>query len=126
MHEILERTAFLTFMYFICFVWHLLLNTPREERNWSGVNIYAVIDWINPNLLPIIVWLILILYLFIPSPCISLFNFRGRKYFLLLLWDCIRTPFVRIEFKISWMTDMIVSFAGPLKDFHTTICLYIS
>lgn len=38
--------------------------------------------------------------------------------------DCLKSPFVSMEFRIGWMTDMIVSFAGPLKDFETTVCFY--
>ncbi len=34
-------------------------------------------------------------------------------------------PFTPLKFHIAWMTDQLVSFIGPIKDFAFMICFYI-
>ncbi|KAL4482505.1 hypothetical protein ABPG72_001481 [Tetrahymena utriculariae] len=128
MYQILKRASFFTFFYFVCFVWFLFLNTPHQDTSGSGgsVDLYVLIDWIDMELLPLFGWFMLFGYYFFPFFNVSFFNPQGRLYFFRLLGDCLKSPFVKMEFRISWMTDMLVSMAGPLKDFGITICFYLS
>lgn len=39
---------------------------------------------------------------------------------------CLFSAFYPMEFRISWATDQLVSFVGPLKDLEYSVCYYYS
>lgn len=84
----------------------------------------SLINWIDMDLLPLFGWVALLGYTFFPVTCIHRLNGQGRLYFFRLLLDVLKTPFIPMDFRISWMTNVISSLAGPLKDLETTVCFY--
>jgi hypothetical protein len=71
---------------------------------------------------PLIVWVCFFGYVFFPSN--RLFNGKGRQYFYRLMRACLFSMFYKMEFRIAWATDQLVSFVGPLKDLSYTLCYY--
>lgn len=73
---------------------------------------------------PLFSWVILAIYILFPDNGWTFFNSKGRNYLFKLFFKCMQTPFLKMEFRISWLTNMIVSFAGAFKDLDTTVCYY--
>lgn len=73
---------------------------------------------------PFIVWLLYVGYIFFPNR--DVFNPKGRKYFYRVLKEVFRSPFFKMSFLISWVTDQSVSFVIPIKDLLFTVCFYVS
>jgi hypothetical protein len=71
----------------------------------------------------IVVWITFFGYLFFPFK--NFFNYQGRKYFFILLKECLIPPFVPTTFPISWLTDQLISLTGPIRDFEYTICYFL-
>lgn len=73
---------------------------------------------------PFVVWLLYVGYIFFPNR--DVFNPEGRKYFYRVLKEVFKSPFFKMSFLISWVTDQSVSFVVPIKDLAYTICFYTS
>ena len=71
---------------------------------------------------PLICWLSLICYMFLPIK--RFFNYPGRYWFFKLLFESFFGIFLTIEFKHVWFTDQLTSFIGPMRDIEYTICYY--
>jgi hypothetical protein len=75
----------------------------------------------SPEYMVSIIWAGLVTYLFLPLP---IFNYEGRLYTLKLLFRCLVSPVMGVEFSIVWMTDQWISMATPLRDLAYTVCYY--
>lgn len=116
--EILMRGMFFSSVLLIIFIWYLVVNEKmgKLSEGLQGLQI-------PKEFLPMIIWILLILYLFFPS---RRFNGPGRKYFFTRLYRFIISPFVLIDAPSAFVVDQIMSFVIPLQDLAYTLCYYIS
>jgi hypothetical protein len=98
--QILKRAAWFS-LFFITF---LILYVVLLDNSQLILSCYA----------PLFVWIALFGYIFFPSK--HQFNPKGRKYFRKIIGLVASTPFLPIDFRITFSTDQLVSFVGPLKD----------
>ncbi|KAL4432633.1 hypothetical protein ABPG74_004926 [Tetrahymena malaccensis] len=106
--QILQRAAIFTFLFLLSFFAFTIVK-QHEQPTLQGV-------------LPLLVWVAFLGYIFFPSE--KWFNPQGRKYFYKLLKLILCMPFRKMEFRIGWATDQLVSFITPLKDLVTAILFY--
>jgi len=81
-----------------------------------------VVNQLPVEILPLICWLMLIIYLLFPVK--NSFNYQGRIYTLKLFVESMLSIFNKIEFRHVWFTDQITSFIGPIRDAEYTLCYY--
>lgn len=73
---------------------------------------------------PFVVWSFYFAYMFFPSR--GILNPKGRNYFYTILKKILLTPFVKINFLLTFATDQAVSFVTAIKDFAYTVCFFKS
>lgn len=82
----------------------------------------TAVNHIPIEILPLICWIVLIIYLLFPFK--NSFNYLGRLYILKLFVESMLSIFNKIDFKHVWFTDQITSFIGPIRDTEYTLCYY--
>ena len=115
--EILKRGTVVSSVFFISFIWYMILNENME-------NVSNIVGFIDKSYIPLIIWVLMIVYIFFPIP--YMFNWEGRKYFFRLMFKIFFLSFFVLDFTMGWATDQMVSFVTPIKDLEYTICYYIS
>lgn len=170
LYEILNRAALFTLISLIFLLFYILsrsfeipsiFNNFKDHSNSNVVGEYTLFN----DIFPLACYLILIIYLIWPSTSrANFFNFKGRKYFIFLLIECLLSPVFFVidlfkllidcissslrefnhsfdqlscfsffsylfiltlntnEFKHIWLTDLLTSFIGPLRDLEYTVC----
>lgn len=116
--EILMRGMFFSSVLLIIFMWYIVVNQNMGKLS-DGLKSLRI----PKEFLPMIIWVLLIVYMFFPT---KRFNGMGRKYFFERLYRFIISPFVLIDSPSAWVADQILSFTIPLQDFAYTLCYYIS
>lgn len=76
---------------------------------------------INPQILPIFVWIPFIVLLVNP---ISIFYFRSRDYLFKLLFKILISFAIPATYPIAYGTDQFTSLFVPIRDGLFTICYY--
>lgn len=76
---------------------------------------------LNPQLLPVFVWLPFIAYLINP---ISIFYRKSRSYMFKAILNCLISFAIPITYPIVYTTDQFLSLLTPIKDTFQTICYY--
>lgn len=66
-------------------------------------------------------WLVTCTYFVIP---VSLWNWRGRFYMLILIGRSIISPIIGVDFPIAWFTDQMVCLITCFTDLAYAICYY--
>ncbi len=84
-------------------------------------NIITQLSFFPKEYFALVLWMVLALYLVMPVP---IFNYQGRLYAMKLIFKCIFSPYLGVEFIIVWMTDQWISLVTPFRDLSYTICYY--
>ncbi|KRX07878.1 hypothetical protein PPERSA_10266 [Pseudocohnilembus persalinus] len=114
--QILKRAAGFTIIFLFFFIWYILLLTNDPDMSQA-------LDWINEDVCPLLVWIMILVYIL--NPVKNIMNHEGRRYLWTLLFHCLAQPFEKMEFRIAWMTDQLISLVGAIKDFEYTLCYWI-
>jgi len=75
----------------------------------------------NPQILPVFVWLPFIAFLVNP---ISIFYYKSITYVYKLLLKCIISFAILVTYPIVYATDQFLSLLTPIRDTFHTICYY--
>lgn len=158
LYEILNRAAIFSFFSLSMFFIYILsrsqqINTIFHELKDHDTNYIQQGYKIFNDILPLSCYLLLIIYLLFPSSSkMNIFNYKGRKYFLILLSQCLLSPFYLLidvlnflfkyfslqtsqmikyyaiiskntnDFKHIWFVDQFISFIGPIRDLEYVVC----
>ena len=99
---------------FLAFLFYFITRTEFGIK--FGLNLYNIVD-----ILPALIWLCLLLYLFCPF---KILNYKGRNNVKELFLECIASILIPIEFKHIWFMDQLTSLIGPMRDIEYTFCYY--
>ena len=113
-NQIMKRCAFFSFFFLIMFLIYIVFH-----QNISGI---ATTIPFPREYSPLFVWLLFFGYLFFPSK--KYLNGRGRRYLWNLMIEVFCFACYKIDFRILWATDQLVSFVIPLQDLEFTACYY--
>jgi hypothetical protein len=61
--------------------------------------LHDVLSFVPKEILPLIVWICFIGYVFFPHP--KMFNGQGRMYFFKLIKNIFSTPFISVNFPVT-------------------------
>ncbi|MCQ2820424.1 MAG: hypothetical protein MJ252_24430 [archaeon] len=110
---IYKRAAFFSFVLMSVILLYML-----DRANINVFNGYFV----PTNILPLICWGILFIYLFCPFH--SIFNYKGRMFMFQMITESIFSFLMKPSFRDVWTMDQITSFVGPMRDMEYTLCYY--
>lgn len=114
--EIFQRAAAFSSIFVLMVLFYMIIRTQIPF-------FLSLFNFLPLEILPLICWLILIIYAFFPVK--NSFNYQGRLYTLRLLMESLISIFNKIEFRHVWFTDQLTSFIGPIRDAEYTLCYYV-
>ena len=114
--SIFQRAAVFSSVFVLMILFYMILRTQIPV-------FLSILNYLPIEILPLICWLVLLIYLFFPVK--NSFNYEGRIYTLTLLIESFLSIFNKIEFKHVWFTDQITSFIGPIRDAEYSFCYYV-
>ena len=104
--SIFKRAALFSAILVLMILFYMILKTKLA-------NLSDLISIIPLQCTPLICWLCLCIYLFMPK---DIFNYPGRKYLQWLFIESMATIMIKCEFKHVWFVDQLTSMIGPLRD----------
>lgn len=109
----MKRAASLTTITMLMILFYIIMRCNLETE------IIDFVYLIPLHMTPLVCWLILFIYLFMPST--TIFNYEGRLY----LWKLLKGAFTfSPEFNCIWFGDQLTSLSGLFRDFCYSICYY--
>lgn len=121
--EIIKRVSILSTIYLLVFVVYLMqMDHVSTITDNIKVFILTLLQLFDPRYLPLISWVILAIYVLIPTR--RYLNGQGRMWMYGMAWGSLFGHYGRSEARYIFFTDQFVSLVTPFKDLDYTVCYY--
>lgn len=114
--EVLGRVSVFTAIYLVIFVWYCI---AVEE---SLGDLSYTLHFVDVRYMPLIIWLIMIIYVFYPTT--KYFNPEGRNWMYRMFKGALWGHFVKYESRFTFFTDQFTSMITGMRDVDYTFCYY--
>ena len=112
--QIFKRAAIFTFILLSCVLIYMI------KRIWSG-SFFGIFDPIPINVLPLICWGSIIIYMFCPF---NIWNYSGRVFLGDLAKESFGSFLLKTEFRHTFFMGQMCSFISTMRDVEYTVCYY--
>lgn len=126
--QVWNRSFGFLFIWMLCFLYcsisNYMDNNAKQDPEYVGGPLSYFFNEHASTFIALLPYLAFLAYIFFPRQ--RFFNWKGRKWFLVLCLNIIRSPFYDFPFIVTWATDQMLSLTVSLRDLWYSVCYLIS